>query len=222
MKNKLFTLILLTIIIIPQVAFAVWWNPTHWFSRPPNEKPEQVLLQVKTFTTEPQIIEKVTEPIIKEKVITKIINNPDLLKQIELLKKENTNLKSSLDYAVKRISDLDKNSQDKGNQLSSASSYISTYKFTSEDIEKAKEEGREEMRFIFQQEQDKTYNFFRRMLFEDQNLNLKNGNKGNISNDLCRLANTEDRGNPQSPFLYILKSFDKACNDFRNLPSDRS
>lgn len=98
MKNKILILILLSAIVIPQIASAVWWNPASWFKEktpidiPLNEGTEQVSTTSKMSTTEPQIIEKeIIKEVPVEKIIEKIVTKPD-----QSVINENNSLKNKI------------------------------------------------------------------------------------------------------------------------------
>ena len=33
MKNRVITILIITLLLVPQITFAAWWNPLSWFSR---------------------------------------------------------------------------------------------------------------------------------------------------------------------------------------------
>jgi len=91
--KKILTIILLTL-IIPQIAFAAWWNPLSWMGHSESvveqeseisevgaEVPQEKVDLIENSTTEA-----------KERVVT--ITDPKLQNQINELIKENANLKS--------------------------------------------------------------------------------------------------------------------------------
>lgn len=115
MKNKIYISILILSITLPQLASAVWWNPTTWFkSEVKFEAPvkEQAdFYSEQQFTNEPEVVEReVIKEIPVEKTITKTIDNPELLKQVTSLKAEVSKYKTSLEesntYATQKIGEL--------------------------------------------------------------------------------------------------------------------
>ena len=117
MKKYLLSLVII-VAIVPQVTFAVWWNPASWFEKSvaeekttgqetapaPSVSSEQTSPTVTQQVTE-RVIERIIEkPVVQEKVVTKTItvDNPELQKRIDELVAENTSLKTRvntlLDY----------------------------------------------------------------------------------------------------------------------------
>jgi len=122
MKNKFVILIISFSVLAPQIAFASWYdfmNPLSWFTREKvnyQSKDTEESLDINgqkispiITSTEPEVVEKTVIREVKvpmEKTITRTVNSPELLKQIAILKAEKDQLKSSLDYAINKIAEL--------------------------------------------------------------------------------------------------------------------
>lgn len=93
MKKKTIILILLAI-TTPQIASAIWWNPTTWFQETNQVFEPQKIKEVTDKPTETVKEKAVEKPIIKEvvkevpveKVVEKIVSDPKLLEEIKALK----------------------------------------------------------------------------------------------------------------------------------------
>lgn len=142
MKKYLLSLVVI-ISIVPQVTFAVWWNPASWFEKPTIE--EKIIEQETTEvtgvsseqtspTTAQQVTERVIErivekPVIQEKVVTKTItvDNPELQKRIDELVAENSSLKTR----VNTLLDYNKQWEQASN---GATSVINQWKLAHENL----------------------------------------------------------------------------------------
>lgn len=126
-------------LISPIKSDAAWWNPKTWFS---DQVVSPVLVSPAVETVEiPVEIEMAVEkPVIQEKIVTKLVDNPKLLEQIESLKKENLQLRSSLDYAVKQMADKDAELQ----RFLADVSKPDLTPFDTSDIEMVKSQSKEE------------------------------------------------------------------------------
>lgn len=115
---KKILIFLLVGFIIPQVTFAAWWNPIKWFKERPDDnsalelkiKELEAKLETKIDERDNQtveetenriddIIEARTQSVVKEKVVTQTvkIDNPELLNKIDLLTKENVDLRLKIE-----------------------------------------------------------------------------------------------------------------------------
>lgn len=209
MKNKVFIILLLTTIITPQITQAVWWNPTSWFKQEiittiPNKDPLN-LFNNKPSVNEPAGIEKEIIKIPTEKIITKMIDNPELLKQIITLKAEKDQLKFSLDYASKKITELNVKIETLNKMISEnntknqliISSITDQFKIDREQaIVNAIKQG--------ENNQKQKENSF----FDELILNVDNPSAGSLCMSDRRYSN-------------ILESFTRACKTFvdRNFPA---
>jgi hypothetical protein len=97
-------LIIVSILLIPNLAFAVWWNPSTWNQKPKDLFPNTIT-PVATTTIIEKIVEVPTEKVVEkivekpvERVVTKTVtvDNPDLLKQISQLKARVAELEAQL------------------------------------------------------------------------------------------------------------------------------
>lgn len=119
--KKILLAIILTL-IVPQLVLASWWNPISWvrtgqINNPNKEivvKPEVKTQEQKASTTSNILEEK--PKILKTQIITKTVNvdNPELIKQIEILKKERDEFKTLLENSVKRNTELNSKIVDLG------------------------------------------------------------------------------------------------------------
>ena len=119
-KTKIVYIVLTSVIIIPQIALASWWNPTSWFNKKIDETPniqtlEKQVAPVSETTIQiknPQINkeEKVKERVIEKPVIKTItVQDPALQAQINLLITENTSLKAQVDKLMQANKSLNDN-----------------------------------------------------------------------------------------------------------------
>lgn len=97
--KKYFIIFFITILIIPFIALASWWNPFSWF----NNDEDLNLVNSQPTTTKEETdtsVKSQTEQIIQEKIIEKTItvDNPELQKQIDALLQENIALQSKVTY----------------------------------------------------------------------------------------------------------------------------
>ncbi len=84
----------LTLTLIPQVTLAAWWDPSSWFGSNNN--------RANTIESTPQIAPTVvTKETIREIPVEKIVNNPELLREIDDLKSQISQLKSKLNQKNK-------------------------------------------------------------------------------------------------------------------------
>jgi hypothetical protein len=130
----LFVFLLVFIWSIPQVIFAVWWNPISWF------RGDEEIEIIKEFSKEeiiansPDMVEKnpvnpkgeiTRDPVVIERVVEKVItvNDPALQNQINALILEN----SSLRQQVKELSDQIKTLSSKSGINTDESSSVKTY-----------------------------------------------------------------------------------------------
>ncbi len=116
--------VILTVFIIPQITFAVWWNPVDWFKTKNKATPEiqTAILETKnsTSTISNEAVKDVTSlnkndfenrAEVTEKVIIKNIpiDNPELLSQISVLKNENAMLRQQINElkdSIKKIQEV--------------------------------------------------------------------------------------------------------------------
>ena len=102
---KRLMLMLLLVVLIPQVAFAAWWNPLSWVKKSSTEQEKAELLERLTELeqkVDSQKVETNTDKPphsgVKEKVVTQtiVVNNPELQQRINTLIAENIALQNKI------------------------------------------------------------------------------------------------------------------------------
>lgn len=118
MKNKkqIVSALILSAILIPQIALASWWNPSSWFT---NKQEQSQGINLNNVASEPQITGQNNEFVKKQSIntqtakgespITTIANNQSEEKTINELRADVATLKISLDSLYKAHNSLVKN-----------------------------------------------------------------------------------------------------------------
>lgn len=101
-------IVLFISIILPNLAFASWWNPSTWF-----QKPEAQVVDKVVETPIEKIVEK---PIEKTFTKTVTVDNPDQAKQIK-------DLSEQVEVFQKSVSDKDAEITDLKTKLDNSSAY---------------------------------------------------------------------------------------------------
>lgn len=119
-QTKIISILIVSIVLIPQMVLASWWNPFSWSREskqtmdiiepslvPPADKSISIPETTPKQITEPKIIEKIIEkPIIK----TITVQDPALQAKIEALILENNTLKAEITRLRKANESLSSNS----------------------------------------------------------------------------------------------------------------
>lgn len=105
--NKLIP-ILIIVLLLPQIAFAAWWNPFSWFTRGNTPAVIEEKLDKKEGTDiqsnkEAQVKQG---PDVRERIVEKtiIVDNPELQKKINELFQENLSLKTKIASLISELS----------------------------------------------------------------------------------------------------------------------
>jgi len=104
-KFIIVSLLLCSLLFVPVVTFASWWNPMTWFEKPQDMQGSQI--KQESPAESPSKTEEDTQPIIQEKIVTETItiDNPELQKRIDELIVENTTLKQQVSDESKTLSE---------------------------------------------------------------------------------------------------------------------
>ncbi|MFA6256805.1 MAG: hypothetical protein WCT29_00665 [Candidatus Paceibacterota bacterium] len=113
MKKHL-TILFLTVLIIPSIASATWWNPLSWSKNskqidtiePTSTKPVEKSIPVsETKTTESKVVERIVE---KPTIQTITVQDPALQARVNILVAENESLKAQVGRLLESNKSLNK------------------------------------------------------------------------------------------------------------------